>query len=321
MPTDVDVVIPAVDSARPSDQPPDRSFSRIERAITVLVVVAPLAALGIAVALFWGRGVSVRDLAIGAGMYVVVGYGVTVGYHRMLTHRSFKPTRPLKLFFAIAGSMAFEGGPISWVADHRRHHVFSDRAGDPHSPHRYGTSPRARLRGIAHAHVGWLFNHTRTSPDRYASELLRDRDLVIIDRLFPLWCVISLAVPFGLGYVLGHGIAAALTALLWAGGVRIFVLHHVTWSVNSLCHWIGNRPFETREQSTNLGVLAVASFGESWHNGHHALPRSARHGLLPHQWDLSAVLIRQCERLRWATDVVWPTPSQVAAALREHGGR
>jgi stearoyl-CoA desaturase (delta-9 desaturase) len=165
-----------------------------------------------------------------------------------------------------------------------------------------------------HAHVGWLFTHSRTSP-RYAKDIQADRDLRRIDALFPLWCVVSLAVPFAAGYLLGHGLAPALTALLWAGGVRIFVQHHVTWSINSLCHTIGRRPFATTDRSSNVAALAVASFGESWHNGHHALPRSARHGLLPDQRDSSAWLIACFERFGWATDVVWPSARQVQAAL------
>lgn len=302
--------IAAPDVVPPTELP----FTAFERSITLAIVLAPLIAVAGAIVVFWGNGVGFRDAAIGLGLYVVAGYGITVGYHRMLTHRSFVPTRPVKILFAIAGSLAFEGGPISWVADHRRHHVFSDRAGDPHSPHRFGESRRAQWRGLVHAHVGWLFNHTRTAPARYARDLLDDHDLVVIDRLFPMWAAVSLALPFGLGYAFGHSLTAALTTLLWAGGVRIFVLHHVTWSINSLCHTFGRRPFPTRDQARNLAALGVMSFGESWHNGHHALPRSARHGLLPHQWDSSAALIRLLERRRWASDVVWPTPRQIAAA-------
>lgn len=310
-PTDVSAIVDADDTPPSIDNP----FTRVERTVTLLIVLAPIAAVVMAIVALWGRGIGIGDVVIGLVLYVVVGYGITIGYHRMLTHRSCKPIRPVKVLFAIAGSLAFEGGPISWVADHRRHHAFSDRAGDPHSPHRYGQSTRSRLRGLAHAHTGWLFNHTRTSSHRYAADLLADRDLVLIDRLFPLWCVISLAVPFGLGYAWGHTLPAALSALLWAGGVRIFLLHHVTWSVNSFCHTFGHSPFRTRDRSTNLSVLAIASLGESWHNGHHALPRSARHGLLRHQPDPSAALIGLLERLRAVTDVTWPSPNQIAAAL------
>jgi stearoyl-CoA desaturase (delta-9 desaturase) len=304
-----DLLPPATRSGPEAE--PDLEFSLPESAVTAAFVLLPVVALGVAVMRFWGDGVSLRDVGIALGMYIAVGFGITVGYHRMLTHRSFRPSRALKILLTIAGSMAFEGGPTGWVADHRRHHVFSDRAGDPHSPHRYPGATHARARGLVHAHVGWLFNHTRTSHERYAHDLLTDRDIVRIDRLFPLWCALSLAIPFGLGYLLGHGLGPALTALLWAGGVRIFVQHHVTWSINSVCHTFGQRPFVTKDRSGNVATLAVASLGESWHNGHHAFPRSARHGLLPHQWDPSARLIRWFERLGWATDAVWPSPRQV----------
>jgi stearoyl-CoA desaturase (Delta-9 desaturase) len=281
-----------------------------QRAITLAFVIVPFVAFVVAATQIGSLGPSLLDAGIALFLYVVVGFGITVGYHRMLTHRSLQPRRPLKVALAIAGSLAFEGGPVSWVADHRRHHLFSDRRGDPHSPQPVGRD-RSVLRGLAHAHVGWLLNHEPTSA-RHSQDLRDDRDIVWIDRLFPLWCVVSLAIPFALGYVIGGGLRPGLTALLWGGGVRIFLQHHVTWSINSICHTMGRRPFRTKDQSRNVAALALASFGESWHNGHHALPRSARHGLLPHQWDPAARLIRGFERLGWATQVNWPTGAQVA---------
>jgi stearoyl-CoA desaturase (delta-9 desaturase) len=311
----VDVVDPVVPAA-PAEGPvyDTVTVSWVERLVTLLFVGAPVAALVYAIVRFWGEGVGLRDIVLAAVLYVVVGFGITVGYHRLLTHRSFTTTRPFKVALAVVGSLGFEGGPIGWVADHRRHHAFTDRPGDPHSPYEYGDGLRARLRGLLHAHVGWLFGTTRTPWSRYARDLLADRDIVVVDRLFPVLCVASLLIPFGIGYLLGGSIGAALTALLWAGGVRIFVLHHVTWSVNSICHWVGRRPFPTDEYSTNVAVLAVASFGESWHNGHHALPRSARHGMLPGQWDPSARLIRCMEQVGLAHDVHWPTSDQIGRA-------
>ena len=260
-------------------------------------------------------GMTRLDAALAAAMFLVSGFGITVGFHRMLTHHSFHPNRTLKIGLTIAGSMAFEGGPIGWVSDHRCHHRFSDRSGDPHSPVVAEGDVPARARGLAHAHVGWLFAHA-ASPDRYARDVRADPDLLVINRLFPLWCALSLALPFGLAYILGSGLDAGLSALVWAGGVRIFVLHHITWSINSICHALGTHPFRTRDRSGNVAVLALVSFGESWHNGHHALPRSARHGLLPHQWDPSARLIRAFEQIGWATDVVWPTTVQIDAHRR-----
>jgi stearoyl-CoA desaturase (delta-9 desaturase) len=282
----------------------------VERGVTLLVVVAPLLALCCAVVRWWGHGIGWRDLIVAAALYVVIGHGVTAGFHRLFTHRSFVVGRPLKIALGIIGSMAFQGGPIGWVADHRRHHALADRPGDPHSPHGHGPGLRGQLCGLWHAHVGWLLHHTPTSWRRYAGDLLKDRDLVMVNRLFPVWCLVSLAVPFGIGWYFG-GLAGGLTALLWAGGVRICLMHHMTWSVNSICHVIGRRPFATGDKSANVGVLAVVSFGESWHNGHHAFPRSARHGVLRHQFDSSAMLISCFERLGCAHDVHWatvPTP-------------
>jgi stearoyl-CoA desaturase (delta-9 desaturase) len=284
--------------------PPPNPASGVERLMTGLFVVVPLLALGYGVVRWWGHGIGTRDVILAATFYVVVGHGVTIGFHRLLTHRSFAAARPLKIALSILGSMAFEGGPVGWVADHRRHHALADRPGDPHSPHGHGTGVSGQIRGLWHAHVGWLLNHTPTPWRRYAGDLLKDRDLVMVNRLFPLWCVTSLALPFGVGWLFG-GIAGGLTALLWAGGVRIFLLHHVTWSINSICHTVGRRPFATNDKSTNVGVLAVVSFGESWHNGHHAFPRSARHGMLRHQCDSSARLIGIFERLGWAQGVHW----------------
>ena len=287
-----------------------------ERAITALIVGAPFAALVFGLIWFWGRGVHLRDVLLAVALFFIVGHGVTIGFHRMLAHRSFVASRPLKLALLSLGSMAFQGGPIGWVADHRRHHVFSDQEQDPHSPHRYGGGARGQLRGLWHAQVGWLFTHNRTSWSRHASDLLADRDVVRVNALFPLWCVASLAVPFGLGWLLGGDIGAALTALLWAGGVRIFLLHHVTWSVNSLCHTFGRRPFTTTDRSTNLAAVAILTMGESWHNGHHAFPRSARHGLLAGQVDTSALVIRGFERAGWVRDVHRPKPEAVRRKLR-----
>ena len=322
---------PEPPSGNPVEASPPGVARHIDRLVTTIIVVAPLLALIFGVVWFWGEAIHLRDIVIGLVLFAVVGHGITVGFHRLLSHKSFAACRPLKLALVGAGSMAFEGGPIGWVADHRRHHVFSDQPGDPHSPHqvpkpvgRHAAADagrgarhqvahrlRAQLRGLAHAHVGWLFTPQRTSRSRYAADLVADRDLVVMNALFPVWCLASLALPFGLGWLLGGSVGAALTALLWAGGVRIFLLHHVTWSINSICHMFGRRPFATSDRSTNVGALSLVTMGESWHNGHHAFPRSARHGLLPGQWDSSAVLIRGFERVGWARDVHWPTPEAI----------
>jgi stearoyl-CoA desaturase (delta-9 desaturase) len=304
---------PTVSPARAPDPPPSRSGVLIGRVITAFLVIGPAIALAIAVPLLWGRVIHLHDIVLAVAFYLLSGFGVTIGYHRLFTHRSFKPRRALKIALASAGSLAMEGSLIGWVANHRRHHVFSDRPGDPHSPHVNAQGLSGPLRGFAHAHIGWLFGANSTSAARFAPDLVDDADVAIISRLFPLFAVFSLAAPFFLGWAWSGTIGGALTALLWAGAARMMLLHHVTWSVNSICHMFGKQPATDKDKSTNFAPLGVLSFGEAWHNFHHAFPRSARHGALPHQMDPSAAIIRLFERAGWATDVHWPTPNQIEA--------
>ena len=303
-------------AARPPEPDPTPSPSRaglfVGRVVTGLLVIGPAVALAVAVPLLWGRAVTLRDIILAGAFYLVTTLGVTVGYHRLFTHRSFRAPRWLRIVLAAAGSLAVEGSVVGWVAAHRKHHMFSDKPGDPHSPHGYGSSVGGQLRGFAHAHVGWLFKGDATAAERYAPDMLRDADTKIISRLFPLFAVVSLAAPFFLGWTLSGALSGAFTALLWAGLARMMVLHHVTWSVNSICHMFGRQPATQKDESRNFAPLALLSFGESWHNFHHAHPSSARHGALPHQVDLSAGVIRLFERVGWATNVKWPTPAQLA---------
>ncbi|MGD6744683.1 acyl-CoA desaturase [Streptomyces sp. BH106] len=300
----------------PDGSPPARDGGeRLYVTVTAVIVVLPFVGLGAAGWLLWGRLIHPADIVLGLALYVLTGLGVTVGFHRGLTHGSYRAVRPVRIALAVAGSMSFQGDVVGWVATHRRHHAFTDRPGDPHSPYRYGTHLRGQLRGLLHAHIGWLFRNDRTEPERYAPDLLADRDIRGVSRAFPVLCLLTLALPFGLGWAIGGSWLHAVTALLWAGLVRIALLHHVTWSVNSLCHMIGERPFRTRrhDRATNLWPLALLSFGESWHNLHHADPTSARHGVERGQVDPSAAVIRALERLGLAHDVRWPTPDRVAA--------
>ena len=287
---------------------------RVSRLITLLVVATPLA--GLVVGLLSVGGVGLDVLVLAVVLYFLTGFGISIGFHRLLTHKAFVARRPLKIVLAVLGSMACEGGPIEWVANHRRHHAFTDRDGDPHSPQ---DGRRRLLSGLWHAHVGWLFTATPTSSRRFARDLWRDRDIVAINRLFPLWLVVSLALPFGAGWLLGGDLDTAITSLVWAGLVRVLLLHHVTWSVNSICHVFGRRPFAIGDHSGNVRVLAIASMGESWHNGHHAFPRSARHGLGRSQWDMSARIITWFERLGWASAIQRPSAEAVLARTRGHG--
>ncbi|GAA1242349.1 acyl-CoA desaturase [Prauserella halophila] len=285
--------------------------------VTVKVfVLLPLVAIAAAVPFAWGWGLSWIDIAIGAAFFVVSGLGVTAGYHRLFTHGSYKAARPLRIAMAIAGSMSAQGQVTTWVADHRRHHAFSDRAGDPHSPWRYGTSPAALAKGFWHAHMGWLFDREVTNVERFAPDLAGDRDIRTVDRLFPVWVLASFLLPALLGGLITWSVWGGVTAFFWAGLVRIGLLHHVTWSVNSICHMIGERPFSSRDKAANFWPLAVFSFGEAWHNLHHADPTCARHGVLRGQLDISARLIWIFEKLGWATKVRWPTPTRLTRLAR-----
>ena len=274
--------------------------------VTSLLVVGPVVALAALVPLLWGRFVTATDLALATFFYVVTGHGITVGFHRMFTHHSFRPCRALKIALGVAGSMAIQGSITGWVANHRCHHLHSDQPEDPHSPHRFGSSPAGRVRGFLHAHVGWLYGADAAPATRFAPDLLRDRDVVVLTRLFPVFAVASLAIPPLVGWALSGTAHGALTAFLWAGLVRMALLHHVTWSINSVCHLTGRRPFRTADQSGNVAALGLVSLGESWHNLHHAFPASARHGVGRWEFDSSARLIRIFERLGWATKVRWP---------------
>jgi stearoyl-CoA desaturase (delta-9 desaturase) len=289
------------------------SQARLQRVALLVLTIGPFAGFVAAVAILWGRGIGVVDLALLVAFYVFSGLGVTVGYHRLLTHRSFRAPRPVRAWFAVAGSLAIEGSVISWVAAHRRHHAFADVEGDPHSPH-LGEEEGVVgvLKGLWHAHVGWLFDEEKTSVERWAPDLLKDPVMTRIDRLFPALAAVSLLLPAVVGFALTGTLWGAVTAFLWGGLARVFLLHHMTWSVNSICHYFGKRPFETTDLSTNNWPLALLSFGESWHNNHHAFPTSAIHGLGRWQIDPSGFVIRALERMGLARDVKRVTGEQVA---------
>jgi stearoyl-CoA desaturase (delta-9 desaturase) len=296
--------------ASPDIQPVEHETA--DRIITGLVTGLPFLALAAAGWRVWDGLLKPSDVAVFVILYTLTGLGVTVGFHRLLTHRSFKTGPVVRGVLAVLGSAAIEGPAISWVSDHRRHHAFSDRHGDPHSPHvDHGVGVSGALRGLAHAHVGWLFRHDqRGSRARYAPDLLRDPTIRFVDRTFFVWAIGGLALAFGLGVAIGGTVTAGLTGLLWGGGVRMFVLHHVTYSINSICHVFGRRRFRTTDESRNVAWLALPSFGESWHNNHHAFPTSAAHGLGRAQLDLSALVIRGLERCGLAWDVVRVTPER-----------
>jgi stearoyl-CoA desaturase (delta-9 desaturase) len=281
------------------------------------VTLAPPVLLGVAVWRAWGGALNWQDLVVMVAGYSLTGMGVTVGFHRLFTHRSFKTRRAVRALLAVLGSAAAEGPLIEWVSNHRMHHRFSDRPGDPHSPHvDRGSGWRGAFRGLVHAHVGWLF-HAKdlASPQRYAPDLVADRMTRWIDRTFVVWVLAGLAAPFGLGVALSGTIVGGLTGLLWGGAVRILLLHHATFSVNSLCHFFGRRSYDTGDHSRNLAWLALPTFGEAWHNNHHAFPTSAHHGLTHRQLDPSGWVISGLERVGLAWDVISVTPERRLAKL------
>lgn len=298
------------------------TMSRTEKVANLGAVVLPFIAALAAVVLLWNRLVTATDLAILAGMYLLTASGITVGYHRLLTHRSFQAHRPTQYTLAVLGSMAVQGPVIAWVADHRKHHAHTDREGDPHSPHvGHGDGVAGVLRGLLHAHVGWLLSEQgRADWKRYAPDLYEDPGMRMINRRFVPLTLLSLLLPALIGLALGGPLGAA-TGLLWGGLVRVFLVHHVTWSVNSVCHFLGSRRFETEDYSTNVFWLALPSLGESWHHNHHAFPRSAEHGLRWYEIDPSSLLIRALERVGLAWNVVRiPRERQLERAAQPRPG-
>jgi stearoyl-CoA desaturase (delta-9 desaturase) len=291
-------------------------MTRAERIANLIGVVVPFIGFLAAVVLLWNSWVDWTDLAIFAVMYLICGFGVTVGYHRMLTHRGFQTHKPTEYAFAVAGSMALQGSVMDWVADHRKHHAHTDKEGDPHSPH---VGHGSGLAGLWHAHTGWLFEtHGQADWKKYARDLYEDKGMRRINRAFPWIALASLAIPAAAGFVLhGFTLEGAIRGLIWGGLVRAFFLHHVTWSINSICHFFGQRRFEIEDHSTNVAWLALPSLGEAWHHNHHAFPRSASHGLK--RWeslmDPSAVIIKGMKKVGLAWNVVQISPERQAAKL------
>jgi len=309
-----------------TDSPDSPSrMTRAHKLINLIGVPLPLVGLIAAIVLLWDRAVGPLELALLVSTYVITCLGVTLGYHRMFTHRAFESSRAFRAVIAVLGSMAVEGSVITWVADHRKHHAFTDQDGDPHSPHLSGEGFWGGVKGLWHAHIGWLFETVGTADkQRFAGDLVKDRVLRVVDKLFGLWVLLSFAIPFALGWIIGGGLGAALTALLWGGFVRVFLLHHVTWSINSICHFFGRKRFDIEDESRNVFWLAPLSMGESWHHNHHAFPTSAFHGL---RWwervaDPTGLVIALFEKLGLVWNVVRVSPEkQLAKALRPDRAR
>jgi stearoyl-CoA desaturase (delta-9 desaturase) len=288
-------------------------ISQLQRVITLIVMLLPLAGLIAGMAYAWGWGFGWVELVLLLGMYVLTGLGVTVGYHRLFTHRSFETGRVLTAIFGILGSMSVEGPVLRWVAFHRKHHQHSDRPGDPHSPHEHGEGVVATLKGFADAHMGWMMRTSDVDIGRYVVDLRKSRLVRVVSALFPLWVVLSMLLPAAIGGLVTLSWSGAMLGFLWGGLVRILLVHHITWSVNSVCHLWGTRPFRSHDESRNNPIVGVLAFGEGWHNNHHAFPTSARHGLRWWELDTSYIVIWVLARLGLVWNVRIPAPERVLA--------
>lgn len=292
---------------------PDERMFKLQRRAMLAISIIPLLGLVFAIVQLWGWGVSGRDLIIAGVFYVITGLGITVGYHRLLTHKSFDVPNWVRVGWAIAGSLAVQGSVIDWVATHRRHHAYSDEEGDPHSPHlEAADGVKGILRGLYHAHLGWMFEPDGTQAETWAPDLLDNDAIVKVNRAFPWLILATFLLPAIIGGLWSMSLMGAVTAAVWAGLLRMFLLHHVTWSINSICHFYGTRPFASRDQARNNIWLSLLSFGESWHNAHHAFPASARHGLRWWEFDASWMTIRAMQLVGLARNIKLPSPSQLA---------
>ncbi|MEV5431737.1 acyl-CoA desaturase [Streptomyces sp. NPDC052701] len=287
-----------------------------DRVVLYAMIGLPFLALVVAVPVAWGWGVGPVDITLAVVMYCLTTLGVSMGFHRYLTHGAFKANRPLHIALAIAGSLALQGPPVTWVADHRKHHRFADREGDSHSPWRFGTSAPAIAKGMLYAHVGWLF-HRHASLITYAPDLLKEPAVMRISRKYWHLTLVSVLAPPVAGALLTWSWEGAVTSFFWASLVRIGLVHHVEWSINSICHVAGDRPFHSRDKSGNVWWLSLLTFGDAWHNLHHADPTCARHGVRKGQIDISARVIRWCELAGWAWDVRWPNETRLNRRIRE----
>ncbi|HEX2089884.1 MAG TPA: acyl-CoA desaturase [Actinomycetota bacterium] len=284
-----------------------------QRRVTLAMTVLPLAGVVLAVWRLWGTGISALDFGLFVGFYLATGLGISVGFHRLLTHRSFVAVKPVRVALAVLGSMAVQGPAIQWCATHRRHHAYADKYGDPHSPH-LAQAPGVRgvLMGLWHAHMGWILDSEKSDPKEWTPDLVADRSITVVSNSFGWLTLASFALPAMIGYAVTGTLSGAASAFLWGSAVRIFLLHHVTWSINSVCHFYGKEAFRARDESRNVWPMSILSVGESWHNNHHAFPWSARLGLRFWEIDPGWYAIRILRALRLVRKVKVPGPAQLA---------
>jgi len=304
----------SIDQIRVTNEPKSEA-TLIQQRIAYIVVWIPTIGALLTGYLGWVYGVEILDIAILAVMYVATIVGIEVGFHRYMSHHAFVAIRPLGVLLVILGSMAAQGPVMFWASTHRRHHAFSDQGGDPHSPKHQGSGMAGLLRGLFHAHMGWLFKPQQGDWMRYARDLLKDRTLIYLNLYYWVWILLGLVLPGVVCGLITGTWFGALKGFLWGGLLRIFLVHHVVWSVNSLCHQFGTRPFQTREDSRNNVWLALFSLGGSWHNNHHAFPRTADNRMAWWQIDLCGLIIRALGALRLVRKIYFP-PREVREARR-----
>jgi len=287
--------------------------SRISQVVTLIAVIVPPLGLISAMGLLWGVGFRWADVGLFVGMYTLCAFGTTIGFHRYFTHKGFTAHPAVKVALAILGCMTMQGPVTQWVTDHRKHHALSDQPGDPHSPHvGFGEGFAGAVRGFVHAHVGWMFSNLGMEQGReYGRDLYDDRVVRTIDRLYLVWVVLTLGIPFAIGYAVGGTLGAGLEGLVWGGFIRIAAYQHATFSVNSICHMFGRQDYRSRDEARNNWLVALLVFGEGWHNNHHAFPASARHGLARREIDVSWWIIRGLEKLHLVWDVKVPDAAQL----------
>ncbi len=294
----------------------ERPVSPWVRAMNIAGILLPLAGLLAAIVLLWPFGVHWVPLGLLAVMYLLTGLGVTVGYHRLFTHKSFETGRVMTFIIGVLGSMSMEGSILQWVANHRQHHQHSDSDNDPHSPHTHGGGVWNMIRGMWHAHMGWITRGTNPDLKRYVPDLQKDRMVRWLSLTFPVWVLVGMLMPAVVCGLIMMSWKGVLLGFIWGGLVRVLLVHHVTWSVNSVCHVWGSRPFESHDESRNNVICGVLAMGEGWHNNHHAFPTSARHGLRWWQFDLSYIVIKTMEALGLARNVRVPAAAKIAAKRR-----
>ncbi|MBF6270482.1 acyl-CoA desaturase [Nocardia farcinica] len=317
---DIDPAAPESTAPQPPRRTPPRKLAvdspylhRLQRRHFLLFDVLPIVGTLAAVAFAFVHPVGVTELALLVGGWMATGLAITVGYHRLFTHRTFRAAPSVVAVLAVLGSMAGQGGVLSWVAIHRRHHECSDREGDPHSPNLSGSGWRGRLRGLAHSHFLWMRRHEYPNIVHYAPDLLKDRMLVRISRRYHWWVALGMVIPAAIGALVYQSWQGAVSGLLWGGMVRMFVLEHIVWAINSFLHMYGTRPYRARGNSRNGGIFALVSFGESWHNNHHAFPESPSFGLDWYRLDPGYWLIRLLALVGLAWDVRLPSRERIAA--------